>query len=84
MLSRNRKVIKNLNYIQGEYLLENQLRDMDEAGIDKSVLKVPGCHEWMSLSTCRWFNDAMAEHVRKSNGRMAALAVVPPWESLKI
>lgn len=73
------KGYQNLNYIQGEYLLENQLRDMDEAGIDKSVLKVPGCHEWMSLSTCRWFNDAMAEHVRKSNGRMAALAVVPPW-----
>lgn len=68
----------NLNYAQGDYVLEKQLADMDAAGVGKAVLKLPGCHEWMSLDTCRRFNDGMAEYTRRSGGRMAALAVVPP------
>jgi hypothetical protein len=87
-ISRKKQIIiekprgyQSLNYLEGEYLLEKQLQDMDEAGIDKAVLKLPGCHEWMSLRTCKRFNDAMAEHVKRSNGRMVALGVVPPWES---
>jgi uncharacterized protein len=68
----------NLNYAQGDYLLEKQLADMDEAGVDKAVLKLPGCQEWLDLELCRQFNDGMAAHVRQSNGRLAALAVVPP------
>ena len=68
----------NLNYLQGDYGLEKQLAAMDKAGIDKAVLKIPGCHEWLSLDLCKQFNDGMAKHVKESNGRMAALAVVPP------
>jgi len=69
----------NLNYAQGDYVLEKQLADMDKAGVDKAVLKLPGCQEWLSLDLCRQFNDGMARHVKQSNGRMTALAVVPPW-----
>ena len=35
-----------LNYIEGDYTLEKRLADMDEAGVDKAILKLPGCHEW--------------------------------------
>ena len=69
----------NLNYIQGQYHLKNMLEDMDKAGIDKGILKVPGCHEWLSLEFCRYFNDGMAEYVRQSEGRLEFMAVVPPW-----
>lgn len=72
------KGYQNLNYAQYDYILENQLADMDKAGIDKAVLKVPGCHEWMSLDLCKQFNDSMFRHVMQSNGRLVALAVVPP------
>ncbi|MGI6230103.1 MAG: amidohydrolase family protein [Tractidigestivibacter sp.] len=67
----------SLNYAQGDYVLEKMLADMDEAGVDKAVLKVPGCNEWMSLETCRYFNDGMAEYAKASGGRLIPLAVVP-------
>ena len=69
---------ENLNYVQGDYVLERQLADMDRAGIDRAVLKLSCQQEWMSLDMCRLFNDGMAEHVKTSRGRMAALGVVPP------
>lgn len=69
---------QNLNYVQGDYILEKQLADMDAAGVDRALLKVPGCHEWLSLEMCRLFNDGMADHAKKSGGRMIPLAVAPP------
>lgn len=72
------KGYQNLNYVQGDYILERQLADMDKAGIDKAVLKLPGCQEWLSLDLCRQFNDGMANHAKRSRGRMIALAVLPP------
>lgn len=72
---------QNLNYVQGEYRLEKQLADMDEAGVEKAVLKLPGCHEWMSLDMCKKFNQGMAEHAKRSKGRLVPLAVVPPYAS---
>lgn len=75
---------QNLNYVQGEYRLEKQLAAMDAAGVDKAVLKLSCQQEWMSLDTCKWFNTKMAEHVKKSNGRMTALAVVPPRGSAAV
>ena len=66
-----------LNYAQGDYVLERMLADMDEAGVDTAVLKVPGANEWMSLETCRFFNDGMSDYARRSGGRMVPLAVVP-------
>jgi len=69
---------QNLNYVQGEYRLEQQLADMDRAGVDRAVLKLSCQQEWMSLSMCRYFNSRMAEHVQASGGRMTGLGVVPP------
>lgn len=70
---------QNLNYLQGDYTVEGQLADMDAAGVDKALLKVPGCHEWMSLEFCKMFNDGMQEHFQKSKGRLLPVAVVPPY-----
>lgn len=74
----------SLNYAQGDYVLESMLADMDAAGVDKAVLKVPGCNEWMSLETCKLFNDGMADFARRSGGRMIPLAVVPPFGSPEV
>ncbi len=69
----------NLNYVQGDYVLESMLADLDAAGVDKAVLKVPGCHEWMDLDFCKRFNDGMYDYALKSGGRLIPLAVVPPY-----
>lgn len=71
----------NLNYVQGEYRMERQLADMDEGGVDQAILKIPGCHEWMSLDSCIRFNDGMAEAAKQSGGRLAALMTAPPFAS---
>ncbi len=73
------KGYQNLNYAQHDYILEQQLADLDRAGADAAVLKLPCCQEWMSLELCRFFNDRMAEHAAKSGGRLIPLAVVPPY-----
>jgi uncharacterized protein len=70
---------QSVNYVQGEYTLDFILNSLDEAGIDRAIMKVPCCHEWLSLDMCRLFNDGMADFARKSNGRLIALAVIPPW-----
>lgn len=72
---------QNLNYAQGDYVLEQVLADLDAAGADKALLKLPGCQEWMSLATCRKFNDGMADFAKRSGGRLVPLAVVPPVAS---
>lgn len=72
---------QNLNYIQGDYVLEQMLADLDMAGVDKAILKLPGCQEWMNLDTCRKFNDGMADYARRSEGRLIPLAAIPPVSS---
>ncbi len=72
---------QNLNYVQGDYLLKQQLADMDEAGVEKAVLKLPGCQEWLDLELCSIFNDGMVRHAKESKGRLIPLAVVPPFSS---
>lgn len=73
------KGYQNLNYAQHDYILENQLADLDAAGVDAALLKTPCCQEWMSLEMCRYFNDHMAAHAAKSGGRLIPVAVVPPY-----
>lgn len=68
-----------VNYTEGDYEIDTQLADMDKAGVDEGILKIPCCQEWMNLELCRKFNDGMAAHAKASNGRLHALAVVPPW-----
>ena len=59
--------------------MEKQLEDMDKAGVEKAILKIPCCHTWLSLEMCKKFNDGLAKHVKEGKGRFAALAVVPPY-----
>lgn len=73
------KGFANLNYVQGDYALEKQLHDMEAAGIDHGIMKLPGCQEWLTLELCQYFNDRAAEHAAKSGGKLTALAVVPPY-----
>ncbi|MCY7193709.1 amidohydrolase family protein [Streptococcus gallolyticus] len=75
------KGFENLNYVQGEYKLETMLADMDLAGVDKAVLKIPGCQEWLTLEQCKAFNDGMYDYMKRSQGRLVPLAVLPPYGS---
>ncbi|MGN0984008.1 MAG: amidohydrolase family protein [Gemmiger sp.] len=68
----------NLDYFEADYALEKQLADMDAAGVDRAVMKLPCMQEWIDLALCRQFNDLAAAFAAASGGRMAALAVVPP------
>lgn len=68
----------NLDYIQGDYTLEKELSSLDQAGVDRAVLKLSCQQEWMSLEMCQLFNTRMAERVQESGGRLAGLGVVPP------
>lgn len=72
------KGFENLNYLQGDYKLESILADMDAAGVDKAILKIPGCQEWLTLEQCRHFNNGMYDYMKRSQGRLVPLAVVPP------
>lgn len=70
---------ENLNYFASDYGLEKQLADMDEGGVDRAVMKLPGCQEWLSLELCKLFNNAAAAHEKESGGRLKALGVIPPY-----
>lgn len=71
----------SLDYFQHDYDMKKQLADMDKGGVDKAILKLPGCQEWMDLDLCKLFNTKLAEHVKESHGRMLGLATVPPYET---
>jgi uncharacterized protein len=80
------KGTENLNYAENQYDSKKQIKDMDSAGVDKAVLRIPCWQEWINLETCKIVNDELAKHIRKYPGRFVALAVVPPWgtkESLR-
>ena len=68
-----------VDYMEGDYILEDQMAKLKAAGINHAVLKVPCVNEWMSLEMCRYFNDGMADYARRSGGFFTALAVIPPW-----
>jgi len=73
------KGYQNLNYVDGDYSLEAKLQAMDDAGVDIALMRVPVWQEWLRLETCRLVNDEAADMCRRSNGRLYANAVLPPW-----
>ena len=73
------KGYQNLNYVEGDYSLEAKLKAMDDAGVDKAILRVPVWQEWLRLDTCRIVNDEAAAMCKRSKGRLYATARVPPW-----
>ena len=75
------KGVVNINYAEGQYSIESQLEDMDKAGIDHAVFRIPVWQEWLDLDCSKRLNDGLAEYVSKSGGRFTALAVCPPWGS---
>lgn len=75
-----------LNYAENQYCCEEQIKDMNEAGIDIGMLRIPCWQEWLDLETCKKLNNGLAGHLKAHPGRFLALAVVPPWgtkDSLK-
>jgi uncharacterized protein len=79
IIVENPKGVENLNYAENQYDPEGQIRDMNEAKIDKAVLRIPCWQEWLSLADCKKVNDMLAQHMKKYPGRFLALGVVPPW-----
>ncbi|MCR4435513.1 MAG: amidohydrolase family protein [Clostridiales bacterium] len=69
----------NLNYVEGDYSLEAKLRAMDDAGVDKAILRVPVWQEWLQLETCKIVNDNAADMCKRSGSRLYSVACVPPW-----
>lgn len=61
------------------YNVEDRLRDMDEAGIDTSVLSSAGGWD-APLEDCRLVNDSLAKLTRDYPGRFIGLADTPPLE----
>ncbi len=68
-----------LNYVEGDYTLETKIQAMDDAGVDVAMLRMPVWQEWLPLEICKIVNDQAAEMCRRSEGRLVANAVVPPW-----
>jgi len=67
-----------LNYAENQYSSAGQIADMDQARIDKAILRLPCWQEWLGLEACKKVNDGLAQHVKRYPGRFQALAVVPP------
>jgi uncharacterized protein len=70
---------QNLNYVEGDYSLEAKLKAMDDAGVDKAILRVPVWQEWLHLDTCKIVNDNAADMCKRSKGRLYGTACLPPW-----
>lgn len=79
MIVEKPKGYANLNYVDGDYSLEKKLQAMDECGVDMGIIKIPVWQEWLDLETSKLVNDDLANMCRRSNGRLAATATVPPW-----
>jgi predicted TIM-barrel fold metal-dependent hydrolase len=56
-----------------------QLRDMDAAGVQTSILSASVYQEWMSVRASKVFNLEMAELQQKHGDRFVGLAHVPPF-----
>lgn len=70
-----------LNYAENQYTFEGRIEDMNQAGIERAIFRLPCWQEWLSLDACKMVNDGLAEHISKAPERFSALAVVPPWGS---
>jgi predicted TIM-barrel fold metal-dependent hydrolase len=60
--------------------LDEQIRAMDRAGVDRAALHVGVWLDWLDLKAGRLINDRMAEAAARYPGRIIPLAHVPPLE----
>lgn len=70
---------QNLNYSELNTDGSNRLAVMDEAKVDKAILRIPCVEEWIDLETAKVFNNMLAKTVKEHPDRLLALAIVPPW-----
>ncbi|MEM3551403.1 MAG: amidohydrolase family protein [Candidatus Bathyarchaeia archaeon] len=68
-----------LNYSELEYNLKDRLKVMEEAGVDKAILRIPCWGEWADLETAKMINNMLAEEIKEYPEKFLGLAVVPPW-----
>lgn len=69
----------NLNYTELDVDPVKRLRDVEEAGVDKAILRITCWAEWLPLDLCKKLNDLLAKHISENSDKFAGLAVVPPW-----
>ena len=69
---------ENLNYAENQYDAALRIKDMDGAGVDMAILRIPVWQSWLPLDLCRTVNDLLAAHVAAYPTRVRALAVAPP------
>ena len=73
------KGYQNLNYYELNTDTTKRLAAMDEAKIDKAILRIPCWEEWLNLEMAKKLNNLMAKCVREHPYRLLGLAMVPPW-----
>jgi predicted TIM-barrel fold metal-dependent hydrolase len=73
------KGCENLNFGPVHVDPESRIQAMDEAGVDRAILRVPCWQEWFDLDMCKQVNNGMAEYIRQHPNRFYGLAIVPPW-----
>jgi hypothetical protein len=61
--------------------IEDQIKAMDQAGVDRAALHVGVWLDWVDIKAARLINDRMAEVAARYPGRIIPLAHVPPLES---
>lgn len=69
----------NLNFEPISVDTKDRVKTMDEAKIDKGILRWPIWPEWLNLELAKRVNDAMAKTVNEHPDRFLGLAIVPPW-----
>jgi predicted TIM-barrel fold metal-dependent hydrolase len=76
----------NLNFSELDTNTELRLKIMEEARIDKAILRIPCWEGWLTLEMAKKLNNLLAQCVKKHPDRFFGLALAPPWgdkESLK-
>ena len=56
-----------------------RIEAMDEAGVDKAILRIPCWQEWLNLDMCKMLNNGMAQYIKRNPDRFYGLGIVPPW-----
>jgi uncharacterized protein len=70
---------ENLNYAENQYDSALQLKDMDGAGIETAILRIPVWQSWLDLEMSKKVNDGLQSHLERFPGKFRALAVAPPY-----
>ncbi len=73
------KGYENLNFGPEHVSPKGRVEAMDEAGVDKAILRIPCWQEWLDLEMSRKLNDGMAKYINQHPDRFYGLGIVPPW-----